>query len=523
MLKNLVFTYAVLAGATALSKELPPAMSYPFVYHLNEKEKGVSDVHKVKLLEDGLPSLQARIDLIKKAKKTIDIEYFIYNLDRAGKLFTGVLIDAANRGVKVRLLVDMNITIFQFDNYIVHQMNQLVKDNKIEVRYYNDSKDPSLAQYRTHRKFVIIDAEDEKEAIIGGRNIGDEYFDMSKDFNFHDRDMYIKGPAVKAMADTFEVFWEHELTVKPKPVKLMKMPLADWENHVAKNLRNRYQTFKKRYQLFKRKMDRAMKFVTMTDSDRKLLTKIERKTRRHLDEIREYGCPELIFTSDHPGGRRSFDIKRGSRRVFTDNVKAVRKVLDEKIKGLEDNIIVDSPYLLSNKITIDLVESLKEREIDFTLYTNSLASTDAVYVAANFYSRKEFKQRKGMTVYLHQGNYYNPSGVMDEAVKEAKWGTHSKTQIYDNKEVMIGTYNIDNRSNYYNAEMGIFCKGDQGFVDEVREAIEFRIDKGMKLINKKEAVDKDGNVKNPYGDTSLLNILFMKIIKPLSILAKDLL
>ena len=520
ILKNLVFTSAVLIGTGAIANELPPAISYPFVYQMNEKEKGISDVHKVKLLEDGLPSLQARIDLIKKAKKTIDIEYFIYNLDKAGKLFTGVLIDAANRGVKIRLLVDMNLTIFQLDNYIVHQINQLVKDNMIEVRYYNDSKDPSLVQYRTHRKFVVIDDE---EAIIGGRNIGDEYFDMSKDFNFHDRDMYIKGPAVKAIADTFDVFWEHKLTVKPKPVKFREMPPAEWEDHFATNLRNRYKTLKRRYKYFKLRMDKAKKFVTMTDDDRRLLAKIERKTRRHLDEIKEYGCPELIFTSDHPGGRRSFDIKKGSRRNFTDNVKAVRKVLDEKIKALEDNIIVDSPYLLSNKITIELVENLKQRGIDFTLYTNSLASTDAIYVAANFYSRKEFKQRKGMTVYLHQGNYFNPSGVMDEEVKNASWGTHSKTQIYDDKEVMIGTYNIDNRSNYYNAEMGIFCKGDQGFVDEVKDAIEFRIDKGMKLLNKKEAVDKDGNMKDPYGNTTLFKKIMMKLIAPLSILVKDLL
>lgn len=525
MLKHALITSSVVLSAAAFAAEqMPEAISYPFVYQLDEREKGLSDVHKVKLLEDGLPSLQARLDLIKKAQKTIDIEYFIYNTDQGGKLFTAALIEAAERDVKVRILVDKNITIFKLNHYIAHQL----KKHGIEVRYYNDSKDAALVQYRTHRKFIIIDAEDEingQEAITGGRNIGDEYFDMSPDFNFHDRDMWIKGPAVKAMKDTFDIFWNDDLTVKPEKVTFKTPPKYVPRKDDPHAFHRAYEREMHFYKMFKKKMDKAKEFTTITDEERKLFDVIESKTRKTLDGLKEYGCPEIIFASDHPGGRKF--IKRlvpGSRQEFTDSVKAIRKVLDQKIVDLDESIIVDSPYLLSNKITKQLVSYLNEKEIDFTLYTNSLASTDAFYVAANFYTRHEFKQREGMNVHLHKGKFFGDAEVFDEEAKKAYWGTHSKTQIYDNEEVMIGTYNIDNRSNYYNAEMGIFCKGDQGFVDEVKKAIEFRVGNGMKLVNREEAIDnKTGESLDPLGDAPLSKIIMMKFFTPLSVLIKDLL
>ena len=211
MFKNIVLTSSILLTvASFAAQEMPSAISYPFVYQLDEREKGLSDVHRVKLLEDGLPSLQARIDLIRKATKTIEVEYFIYNLDESSKLFTAALIEAAGKGVKVRILVDKSIAVFKLNPKIAH----FLAKKGVEVRYYNATKDVALGQYRTHRKFVLVDADDTEngqEAIAGGRNIGNEYFDMAQDFNFHDRDMWLKGPAVKAMRDSFNVFWEDEI------------------------------------------------------------------------------------------------------------------------------------------------------------------------------------------------------------------------------------------------------------------------------------------------------------------------
>ncbi len=162
------------------------------------------------------------------------------------------------------------------------------------------------------------------------------------------------------------------------------------------------------------------------------------------------------------------------------------------------------------------MKSLLKRNVDLTIYTNSLASTDAVYVAANLYYDVFKWTRKGINIYLHDGLYTNNNSELDENIKKAKWGTHSKVQVYEAttfSEAMIGTYNIDNRSNFYNSEMALFCKGNDAFTKVVKDEIVEMMDKGIKINPDGSASDREGNKKSVFGsstkDLRLMRLIFL--------------
>jgi len=163
--------------------------------------------HQVTILESGLAAFQKRLDLIEQAQSSIDLEYFIYNDDRAGKILSQALARAAKRGVKVRLILDNFMVARTISAFLAQEFVDLGMD----VRFYNTSPLIILwkSQYRNHRKTFLVDR---KKIILGGRNIGDEYFDLSHEYNFVDRDMLVEGEIVNDIAKTFDMIWDSPLS-----------------------------------------------------------------------------------------------------------------------------------------------------------------------------------------------------------------------------------------------------------------------------------------------------------------------
>ena len=172
------------------------------------------DKNEMQIINSGIGAFYARIDMIRRATTSLELEYFIYNPDSAGRIVTRELIQAAERGVKVRILVDKSQAVFKLDEYYA----QALKKHNIEIRYYNAAPIFQLSsiQFRNHRKLIVRDG---VEAITGGRNIADEYFNLSTTFNFLDRDLWVEGEVVKAMKDTFELYWKSDIVEIPKEIK----------------------------------------------------------------------------------------------------------------------------------------------------------------------------------------------------------------------------------------------------------------------------------------------------------------
>ena len=186
--------------------------------------------------------------------------------------------------------------------------------------------------------------------------------------------------------------------------------------------------------------------------------------------------------------------------------------------------------MINNSESKEIMNMLLAKNVDITMYTNSLASTDAVYVAANLYKDVFRWADKGMKTYVHTCGFQNETETISENIKNSVWGTHSKTQIYESvdehgqtvSEVMIGTYNVDNRSNYYNTEMAIFCKGSPEITKEVKDSMMKRINSASLIHADKSATNKDGESVNIYGDDDSKKKL-MKLISLPSRLLKFLL
>lgn len=187
---------------------------------------GTSEPQQLMLLNSGIGSLEKRLQMIEAARKTIDVEFYIYKTDLAGRLFTQALIKKAQEGsVKVRVLVDSAPFVRSLNQYA-----QALRKYGIEVRFYNDSflLDIQRVNHRSHRKTLIVDGE---QAITGGRNVADEYFDMSETYNFIDRDVYVQGSLVSSIQQSFDDFWgtkiseQFEKVVKPEIQKTMVLKM----------------------------------------------------------------------------------------------------------------------------------------------------------------------------------------------------------------------------------------------------------------------------------------------------------
>lgn len=420
--------------------------------------------HEVMSIDGGLAALELRLQMIRRAKKSIEVEYFCYNTDFSSKIFTHELTKAAQRGVKVRVLIDTALNVFVFDEYYAKEM----KANGIEVKYFNNASlfNFSKVIYRNHRKLLAID---EKEAITGGRNLGDEYFGLADELNYNDRDIFVRGPVVKDMVKSFDKYYTHEMS---------EIPEEPGNSHEQSSL--------------------AKAFFVLTEKELAKRKLIEEKGNSELKKIKTYQCPVTTFSTDAPGG----GLQGLFSQEFADKYRFLRKVLIKKISQADTSVLFSTPYFLTNYDSENLLEELLKKEVNISIYTNSLAGSDATYMSANMYLTMDKWVDRGVTFYLHTGEWPEEGLLIDSKKENQKWSEHSKTHIYESKEsseVMIGTFNMHNRSSYYDSEMAIFCKGNDDFVREVKNSILERANKGIIIKKNTLALDAEGKPASVYG------------------------
>jgi putative cardiolipin synthase len=345
---------------------------------------------------------------------------------------------------------------------------------------------------------------DGKYAIVGGRNIGDDYFDLSPKYNFLDRDVYIDGPIVKTIEDSFNEYFEHKISQR---VKLPKEKLAKRIRKIQKRVYGkRTQKFKrteKRITRIKAKYNKEVAavqdFIFRDEESQKKLDEISALGKRILAKTESHLCPETTWSSDRPGG--TWWVRLRDR--YSRDYRYLRKTIADKVLATDKSLYLSSPYLLNNMKSRKIMKKLLKKGVQITNYTNSLASTDATYVAANLYKDVYVWRKRGIITHVHQGDFIPEEEAINDEVKKARWGTHSKTYLFETSnydEFMISTYNIDNRSNHYNTELGLFCKGSSELYSDVKENMLQRINYGMEILRGRKARDNQtGKLTNRFG------------------------
>jgi cardiolipin synthase C len=394
--------------------------------------------HTIMHFDQGAASFQRRLELIASARKSIALEFFIYDVDDASRLLTQALIRKAREGVQVRILVDFSAPVFKLKPAYA----QLLGEAGVKVRYYNTSAVYRLVsiQHRSHRKLLILD---EETVLTGGRNIANDYFDLSDHYDFLDSDLEVSGPIVKTVSQSFDVYWNSPLATEPAAVS---EPDAE-----------------------------AATFVVPQDRDAVLLERLRAAGESYRQSHKAHECGDLRFVTDFPNQGEA------SRNVFN--------AIVEELGRAKKEAVVESPYFVIKSGGYAVLDDLHKRGVHVRVLTNSLASTDASYSVAALYPWLGSLADTGLTLSAYGGAPLPSQGTPLRG-GTPRWGLHSKRGVIDGETTLLGTYNMDPRSANLNSELMLVCRGQKDLAAEVLASIAAREAASSRVIERGKIVQR---------------------------------
>jgi cardiolipin synthase C len=397
------------------------------------------------VLERGEEALLARAWLADHARRSIEVQYFIWSTDNIGILASEALLRAAKRGVRVRVIVD-DLLMDVPDKTLL----ALALHPNFEIRIYNPVHSVGVplrtrlmhlftnfrgTNQRMHDKTFIVDGE---LAITGGRNMADEYFDFDQEYNFRDRDALVLGAAVAPMRRSFERFWVSGLSV---PVET----LYDGFGILRKNVDV---TAGEVQEVYRELHEYANNRENFEPQIRAAIASMPRSFPQLAEQIR-WG--EVRFLSDDPGKNSGRDGLSGGGLTT--------KALADLVREARRELVIQSPYLVLSDEAMALFAQTRQRGVEIRISTNSLASTDNIQAFSGYRNQREALLKLGIEIHEFKPNPEIQLEIMQRygAVKGKPpvFALHAKTLVLDERTVFIGTYNLDPRSENLNTEVGV--------------------------------------------------------------------
>lgn len=408
---------------------------------LSAELKDVSEIMTTKtgvyVLEDGAGSMVARAWLSEYSEKTIDIQYFIFSIDNIGLIACDYLVRAADRGVKVRILVDDIMVDAEIEDILA-----LNSHKNISIKIYNPgvnlgknifskikkfATDFRTANQRMHNKTFIVDG---KVVITGGRNIADEYFDYDHEYNFRDRDVLLIGKETKRVSASFSEFWNNSLSV---PVS----DLSDREsnNYVEYNFDKLHEYACNPENFWPQVRTRIQKFPTVFT---------ELKKSEELVWV-----DDVSFISDIPGKNDGTNGLKGGG-VSTSK-------LIELLNNAKRFVEIQTPYLITTELSRSLFKEAVNRGVKIRILTNSLASTDNTEAFSAYQGDRIKLLETGVEIFEFRPDAEERITMMTDELHDTLedkpiFGLHAKTMVIDGETTVIGTFNLDPRSANLNTE-----------------------------------------------------------------------
>ncbi len=424
--------------------------------------------HHLLLLEQGSDALAMRIHLIRSARERIELMNYIFHDDESGQLLLAELIDAARRGVSVRVLVD---SLFSLDDIELLAGLELL-DAGIEIRFYNpifgraslgDLAFSSAViccfrqlNNRLHHKLLAVDG---RHGMVGGRNSADRYFDLDTRMNFLDMEVVVSGGVVAEMSADFDRFWRHTTSL---PTRHARDVAAVIEKRPPESI-------------MLERDNRAAYAIDMVDNPRWL--------------------PELLSTAGFPVGAVRYFSDPPDKTWHRESEVSTR-ALHELIAGARERVLIQTPYFVLSRDFERLLADLDD-SVEIVVSSNSLASTDAwpVYAISR---RQRYRMINGLGVRLHEAkpfpadierfNRRYEQLVIDRALgitspmridppsatpdrPGPRISVHGKILVIDNRIAVVTSHNFDPRSELFNTENGIIVE-DEAFARALSDYIE---------------------------------------------------
>lgn len=392
-----------------------------------------SDISGFGVLDRNMEGFQWRLAFIDSARYSIDAQYYLWYGDTAGRVLIKRLMDAADRGVRVRLLVD-DLNTLLHDSGTVRMRDEVIvwvdAHPNFELRLFNPWSHRSIADrlgesatdfervnHRMHNKVLIVD---NHAMIIGGRNIGDEYMGLNEDFNFRDLDVLGVGPVARQASEMFDSYWNSQWVV---PAAALGLSITDDE------------------------------LVAGEAQLRRQLEKDSARIRLSLEPRSWSGELHLLGDRLHAGRSTvvaDIPTEGGFDMIMLERIRSM-------LGSAEFEAMIANAYIIPTEHGISILESLGQRGVSVSILTNSLASQDVPAVNSHYKRwRKPILETGAKLFELRHDAEIQASVVDTPPVRAGFIGLHSKVMVIDRRHVFIGSMNYDPRSAVFNTEMGAF-------------------------------------------------------------------
>ncbi|MDH3762655.1 MAG: phospholipase D family protein [Gammaproteobacteria bacterium] len=412
------------------------------------------------LLPSGLDAFAARALLAFRAEKTIDAQYYLMHHDLTGKLFLDLLVQEANLGVRVRLLVDdmalndsKDLNVAALDAHPNIEIRVFNPFNRGTARWIQYVSRLGEVTRRMHNKSFTID---NRVTIIGGRNIGNEYFEVDENLVFGDLDVIAVGPVVNTVSSMFDLYWNDALSY---PVtRLVKggskaEDLARMAQYLAE---------------FTRQQADSVYLNSLNDSPI-----VEKLSDWSFDF--DWGEVEVLY--DDPA-------KITAKRDRTELMLSAQ--LNPYLDRVKKELLIFSAYFVPGKDGVALLKRLRQRGVRVRVITNSLASTDVAIVHAGYARYRRQLLKAGVELYEVDRTLSRLERKEKKAgVGSSKASLHAKSFVIDGERAFIGSLNFDPRSVIENTELGLMIESPAiaaemtGWFDEIAEQASFRVEIGL--------------------------------------------
>ncbi len=427
-----------LGGCTSLPpgsgyrKTSSAALTNPEATQVGRKFAAAAHEHGGKtgyhIVSIGVDGFLMRMEMINGAERTLDLQYYILHSDESGRLLTDALIRAAARGVRVRLLLDdgeavpgdeqifaiagrANIEIRVFNPFAYRGENRLLKASEYLLHH-------SRLDYRMHNKLLVAD---NSMALVGGRNIGDQYFQIDPETQFADDDVFAAGPIVHELSGTFDQFWNSRLSI---PVEALHATHA--RHHAAHTDKVAKAGFD-----YQAKLDDGEPLAGLLAGRLPLV------------------WADAQVVCDSPEKEQAARTPRVGSLMYEPVAHAVAQVQSE--------LLIVSPYVVPSKDEVHLLQDRLAHKVRIRILTNSLESAPELSAHSGYMHYRTGLLNDGVELYEARSRLGNSRGS-GQSTKISRYGNyalHAKLYVLDRRRLFIGSMNLDQRSRRLNTEVGL--------------------------------------------------------------------
>jgi len=452
----LVLLASLVAGCGG-GRKLPQEFDAPEMVALDPEESGplARVTERVKprlgpeesafmLMPDSADALRLRLMLIDSARKTLDCQYFFWYGDEGGYLLTARVLAAADRGVRVRVLLDdLKLKAEEDDAWGA----ALASHPNIDIKIFNpwrSREKGAMMEFMTsmrelnQRMHNKIMAADGHLAIVGGRNIGNNYWGLSDKFNSIDLDLLAAGPVMDEIEESFDSYWNHELSY---PVDQMGLDITPEDLEAAR-----------------------AEIKQQVDDAREVLAAFSIEPKDWTDWLN--AIPDKMIT-----GRSwvLYDTPATDKRSRPQQLyDALSQEIDET---LEKEILIASAYFVPQHEFVDATLEFVDKGVEVRILTNSLASNPGTMSHAGYKRYRRALLLAGADLYELRHDAKDKSEY-ETAPRQGEFlGLHTKSLVVDRKYSFVGSLNLDPRSAIMNTEVGIIVESEE-LAEQVIAAIE---------------------------------------------------